>query len=739
MTKARLLLLFASLFHIACDDGTAGVEDAHLADDAAPPDAADPGLDAALVIDMRPPVDQAQPPDAGDAQVLVDQAPPDATLVDPDAAPDATLDATVDAAPPIPDAAPPPASRVVFTELMYHPVREAAYEDQHEFLELHNAGEGAADLSGWALDRGVRYTFADVILAPGETLVVAADPERLALVYDLDGITVLGPYDGRLANSGERVRLVDAAEETVDEVTYDDAFPWPIGADALGASTQWLPEDVLPVEDHALRGRSLQRRSFEAPTDDPANWQASALDGADPGAVATVGAGVPAGTVVELAWSDGAPGPVPPDAPITLRVRLAGAVLANPRVEWFADDVQIADEPIESVALVEAGEGWWHATLPAQPDETILRVRVVTEESVISPRPRDPMAWHAAFVGTPIEGTTRPYRLYIAPADWTALWDAVSGGRVLNRCEPNPGWGLRVPAVFVHAGQVYDVRVRYQGSRWNRTRGPNIGGWDAPGPDRPDPMRSLSWSIRFPRYARFEGRSAIILNKLTQGCPGLTAGVGFGLFGAVGLPVPQVRYTRLFINGGYFNYNLEIERPGEEMLTRWLGEYAEDHPDAPPEPGVPHLFKASGCNCDEGPYGWGDGRVLGEHCGYDIDQRYAWTYERKTWDFADHTALRALIEAHDAARDGTDEELAAFLAEHFDVDLVLSYIAVINWAVPFDDMFHNHYWLQRDRTIGGSSRPGISTATSAAGRAPTHRSTSVSRAIATTGRGGGTE
>jgi hypothetical protein len=581
---------------------------------------------------------------------------------------------------------------VRISEVMYHPVAEEDFEDQHEFVELHNAGELPADLTGWAFDRGLSWTFDGGTLEPGGTLVLAADPSSLADVYDLEGMQVLGGYAGRLSNGGELLRLVDAAGDVVDELRYDDAFPWPIGADALGASAPWLPADWLPVEDHALRGRSLQRLSFEAPGDDPANWVASPLDGADPGVVVSaVGPELPA-VALAWVWGDGGPGPLVPGQPVALQVFLSGEPPPGLHLEWFADDVQVDGEPLLSAPLLAAGDGLWAATLPAQPDETILRARIAADDGVLSPRPNDPMAWHAAFVAWPVPGSTRPYRLYVDTVRWTSLWDAVQPGRLIDSCNPNPGWDLRVPAVFVVDGDVYDVQVRYQGSRWNRSNGRSIPTWPAPGPDRPAPLRALSWSVKFPRYAPFEGRSSIVLNKLTQGCPGLNAAVGFGLFDEVGLPVPEVRFARLFINGAYFNYTLEIESPGEEMLDRWL---AAAPPSAPPEPGAPHLFKSGGCNCDEGPYGWGDGRPLEDHCGYTALERTEWTYERKTWDWAGHDELQALLEDHEAARGGSDEDLAAFLADRFDVELVLSYLAVMNWAVPFDDMFQNHYWVQR--------------------------------------------
>ena len=585
----------------------------------------------------------------------------------------------------------------------------------------------------WGLAQ--KWTFAGGTLEPGATAVLAADPARLAAVYDLDGVQVLGAYAGRLSNGGERLRLVDAAGGVVDELRYDDAFPWPVGADALGASSLWLPADSLPVEDHALRGRSLQRLSLEAATDDPATWAASPLDGADPGVVLAVADSDLPAVVLAMLWGDGSPGPIEPGQPVALQLFLSRPPPPGLRVEWFADDVQVEGEPVLDAPLIDAGDGLWTAELPAQADETILRARISADGGVLSPRPGDPMAWHAAFVAWPLPGSTRPYRLYLATDRWTSLWDAVQPGRLIDACTPNPGWALRVPAVFVEDGTVYDVQVRYQGSRWNRSNGRDIAAWNAPGPDRPAPLRALSWSVRFPRYAPFEGRSAITLNKLTQGCPGLTAAVGFGLFEEVGLPVPEVRFARLFVNGAYYNYTQEIERPGEAMLERWL---ADLPPEAPAEPSVPHLFKSGGCNCDEGPYGWGDGRPLEDLCGYTALERTAWTYERKTWDWAGHDELQALLEDHEVARAGSDEDLAVFLADRFDVDLVLNYLAVINWAVPFDDMFQNHYWVQRRSDGRWFLAPGTWIRTSAGGRARRRRSTWASRGTPTTARAGGT-
>ena len=55
-----------------------------------------------------------------------------------------------------------------------------------------------------------------------------------------------------------------------DSVTYDDEFPWPIGADALGAGDDWLGLLPTPISTapHQYRGRSLERVSFDVPASD---------------------------------------------------------------------------------------------------------------------------------------------------------------------------------------------------------------------------------------------------------------------------------------------------------------------------------------------------------------------------------------------------------------------------------------------------------------------------------------
>ncbi|HBV30977.1 MAG TPA: hypothetical protein DEB49_00875, partial [Verrucomicrobiales bacterium] len=133
-------------------------------------------------------------------------------------------------------------------------------------------------LDNWRISGGIDYAFPEgTSLESGEFLVVARDPKRLVGIkeYKLAGKKVLGPYEGVLSNNGERVRVENAAGNTEDSVRYSAQFPWPIGADSIGAGPKWTGIDPM---DYQFRGSSLERINFSLPGDDPANWVASPLE-----------------------------------------------------------------------------------------------------------------------------------------------------------------------------------------------------------------------------------------------------------------------------------------------------------------------------------------------------------------------------------------------------------------------------------------------------------------------------
>ncbi|WCJ60031.1 lamin tail domain-containing protein [Fontisphaera persica] len=131
---------------------------------------------------------------------------------------------------------PGPSSRktpVAITEIMYKPGAWAGTNDL-EFVEIYNSNPYFEDLSNWRLAGDIGFRFpTNFLLGGNEYLVIAKDPDAVRHVY---GITnVMGPYEGRLAESG-RVRLRTEIDAIVLEVNYRSETPWPAGADGTGHS-----------------------------------------------------------------------------------------------------------------------------------------------------------------------------------------------------------------------------------------------------------------------------------------------------------------------------------------------------------------------------------------------------------------------------------------------------------------------------------------------------------------------
>jgi hypothetical protein len=162
---------------------------------------------------------------------------------------------------------------VVISELHYHPanppVGATITENQLEFIEIHNRGTTSVDLANWQIIEGVTYTFPAGTTLPGKgTLVLTAfDPADTTLAAEFrsingigSGVTLIGPFDGALSNSGEAISLVAPTAVVgttilVDRLNYTDMAPWPAAADGSGPSLT----------------RAIPNASGEA----PANWLAA--------------------------------------------------------------------------------------------------------------------------------------------------------------------------------------------------------------------------------------------------------------------------------------------------------------------------------------------------------------------------------------------------------------------------------------------------------------------------------
>src|SRR6185369_11953918 len=87
-------------------------------------------------------------------------------------------------------------SAVVFNEISYHPLTN---EPAFEWIELHNQHAVDIDLSGWRLDGGIDFNFAEgTVLRGGGYLVVASAPAELTAATGLTNVA--GPFRNRLSN-----------------------------------------------------------------------------------------------------------------------------------------------------------------------------------------------------------------------------------------------------------------------------------------------------------------------------------------------------------------------------------------------------------------------------------------------------------------------------------------------------------------------------------------------------------
>lgn len=126
-------------------------------------------------------------------------------------------------------------AEIVINEIHYN---SRPNDARDEFVELHNTGPVAVDLSGWFFNDGFDYTFpAGSTIEAGGFVVVAQNPGALLTRY---GVSSFGPFVGGLSGDGERVELRQANGVVADVVEYQDRFPWPTAAGGAGSSMELI-------------------------------------------------------------------------------------------------------------------------------------------------------------------------------------------------------------------------------------------------------------------------------------------------------------------------------------------------------------------------------------------------------------------------------------------------------------------------------------------------------------------
>ncbi|MBN2474999.1 MAG: lamin tail domain-containing protein [Pirellulales bacterium] len=178
---------------------------------------------------------------------------------------------------------PASAASLVVAELNYNPFdptpgeRAAGYtdNDDFEFVELCNVGSETIDLREVRFTDGIDFDFGSHMerLAAGESIVVAQNVDAFRARYGA-AIRVVGGYDTRLDNNGERLVLTDRFGEPIFDFRYNDAGNWPGRADGNGATLELIDPAAVP--------QTLPERTDFLSDGD--RWRSSTEYGGSPGA-----------------------------------------------------------------------------------------------------------------------------------------------------------------------------------------------------------------------------------------------------------------------------------------------------------------------------------------------------------------------------------------------------------------------------------------------------------------------
>ncbi len=264
-----------------------------------------------------------------------------------------------------------PANTVVISEIMFHPSSENSSE---EFIELRNIGSGPVSLQGWSFTSGVSFEFPAASIPSGGHVVVAADPDTFAATYEGTS-TVIGPWSGQLSNRGERIRIVDALDDEVDDVTYSDQGDWAMRrSEDNGGEEGWQWYNLADGG-----GSSLELINVELSNKHGQNWAASVSP--TPGAENSNSSSEAAPLVIDVKHFPAIPRS---DETVTVSAKLKdndGDELSG-TLYWRVS----ATEPGPFAATVmgdngdngdvEEGDGTFSAQVPGQPDGSVIEFYV---------------------------------------------------------------------------------------------------------------------------------------------------------------------------------------------------------------------------------------------------------------------------------------------------------------------------------------------------------------------------
>ncbi|KPK34189.1 MAG: hypothetical protein AMJ65_18710, partial [Phycisphaerae bacterium SG8_4] len=438
---------------------------------------------------------------------------------------------------------------IVINEIMYYPQSGVGQPEDvgKEYVELYNRGTQPVDLSGWRLSSAVDFVFPNVTVGAGQYLVVAADVATLKAIYP--GIAdVVGGWDGKLSNSGERIELLDRAGVRIDSIRYADQGDW--GVRQLGPDDHghrgWVWSD-----DHDGGGRSLELRNCEMPNEHGQNWGASVVSGGTPGAINSLASDNVAPFILDVVHWPIIPGP---DEPVTISACIMDeATTGIGATLHYRRDGAVSFESLTMFddgthADGSASDGTYAAEIPAQPDGTIIEFYLAATDATLNRRswPAPSMvdgtaqqatnALYQVHTSSPLKtgwdpGRQPVYHLIMGRQEFTELQEIADRNYSGNLFASEAMSNAQMNATFISIDGVettvrYGVGVRNRGNR-----------------KRADPP--MSYHVNFRHDHLWKSVAAINLNNKY---PHLEL-MGSVLFQMADLPAADVTIVQLRVNG----------------------------------------------------------------------------------------------------------------------------------------------------------------------------------------------
>ena len=104
---------------------------------------------------------------------------------------------------------------------MYDPLGGSEFE----FIELQNIGLEVINLKGLQFTEGIRFTFPNLTLQPGEFIILVSNRLSFETRYG-ESLAIAGQYEGKLSNGGERLRLeLPNIKAVIQDFEYNDWYP----------------------------------------------------------------------------------------------------------------------------------------------------------------------------------------------------------------------------------------------------------------------------------------------------------------------------------------------------------------------------------------------------------------------------------------------------------------------------------------------------------------------------------